>query len=42
MGLALWPADKADQVLLINETGEHAESGFHKPRLDLMAARAAP
>jgi para-nitrobenzyl esterase len=40
-GLIVWPADKADQILLIDKTGEHAESRFHKPRLDVMAARAA-
>ncbi len=41
-GLVPWPADKADEVLLIDKAGEHAESRFHQPRLDLMAARAAP
>lgn len=41
-GLTPWPMDKADQVLLIDQTGEHAESRYHKPRLDLLGARAAP
>ena len=41
-GLVAWPTDKADAVLLIDKNGEQAESHFHKPRLDLMAARAAP
>jgi len=36
LGLVAWPADKNDQVLLIDATGEHAASGFRKPQLDIL------
>jgi para-nitrobenzyl esterase len=40
-GLAAWPMDRGDQVLVVDAAGEHAETGLRKPRLDLLAAGAS-
>jgi para-nitrobenzyl esterase len=39
-GLTVWPADKGDQVLLIDATGEHPASAFRKTQLDLIQRQA--
>ena len=39
-GLTPWPKDTADDVLVIDASGEHAASHLNKSRLDLMESRA--
>jgi para-nitrobenzyl esterase len=40
-GLVAWPADKGDQVLLVDATGAHAASAFRKTQLDMMLRQAS-
>jgi para-nitrobenzyl esterase len=40
-GLVPWPADKSDQTLVFDASGEHAAAEFRKPRLGFLAARAS-
>jgi para-nitrobenzyl esterase len=40
-GLAAWPMDKGDQLLVFDRKGEHSETGLLKPRLDFLAAGAS-
>ena len=40
-GLAQWPTDRGDRVLVIDASGEHAVADLRKARLDLVAVRAA-
>lgn len=39
-GLATWPEDKGDRVLVVDPTGPHAATAIRKPQLDLMQAAA--